>query len=161
MLKEGNDGRIVRIFIEARLGREGWPAEPFSINLAGYMAHGVMLASNKKPLLAEPVFAWEKGFAIESLVAKRLSGRLSGPEIARMQSDLDVQSAIEVAFQMFTPWDTEGAYARLCKKGTPPFEAWRSAKRPSNELVSIDNSVIGKYFRRLRVLQTPKKGAEP
>lgn len=114
-----------------------------------YLCHGWMLGLYNRPLIKEPVEAWQYGPVVRDLyksVKKFRSSPVEGP-LSRNKEDFDEQEKdiMDQVIEMYG--DFSGlALSRLTHEpGTPWYRTWNSGDRYN----IISNDLIEDHFKQL------------
>lgn len=128
--------------------REGKTLTNMKLQKLVFLAHGVHLAAYDKPLIEEPIRAWDFGPVIPPLYEKlRRFGRGDvNPDIAPMERTLDPEGsefqAIRSVWEAYKPFDAWSLSKITHLPGSPWSQVWSRCKYDD-----IPNGVIRDYYR--------------
>lgn len=123
-----------------------------------YIAHGFFLALHERPLVSEPVEAWQYGPVFRDLylkiVDKTNSNQVTTSLVSPKKPELDTDACKVIDKVMDAYCDLDGVFLSFLthKQGTPWTETYQAGKNViiPNDLIKIYyKGVYGRYYQEL------------
>lgn len=148
-MRFGNSPKQVAQFFLYLSGVEKRPLSPMQILKLVYIAHGWQLGLYGRPLVNEPVEAWQYGPVIPSLYReyKRYGSRPidEGPETKPTGFDAEEENTIEQVWKGYGNRSAISLSSLTHEAGTP----WAITVSQSGRGAVISNDLIQDHYRRL------------
>lgn len=141
--------------------KSGQPLTGSQLQHLVYFAHGLRLALVNEPLLDEAVLADAEGVSIQGLKAHGIEGDTPVSGLIRLQNEEDQTpqldsddmacATLDMVWQRFGSFTAQhmGFFAR---SGDGPWDlTWHSAERENRDSLTLANSSIRQWFRKLLI----------
>ncbi|HCS70104.1 MAG TPA: hypothetical protein DIW51_09070 [Rhodospirillaceae bacterium] len=157
----GHDARAIANFILDYSDNHARPVTHLWLQKAIFIAHGWTLVLLQKPLVRDPIEAWQYGPVIRSVFrsfselgerqilgvrAQKLDLMSGGFETVNYDFDKQEQKLIKNVFDSHKNYTGIQLMHITHKEGAPWREIWDSAKNKSNPGMRIPNDLILKYY---------------